>query len=189
MASGMLLEAPADRPAGQRGWRGAAAFVVAVAAIAPLAFSRIAIGWDRAGYLAVAAVLATAAVLTWTTRRTPVLVLAGVAVGASALAVVLMGGAPNVVRAQGSAGRAEMEYTYDRDGRAISPAEAKAVREGSTEDEVEEMLGSAAGSGTLRRRDGTDSHCLIYPYQADRQPHEVFALCFSEDRYASLHRW
>jgi hypothetical protein len=188
MASGTLLEAPADRPAGQRGWRGPAAFVVAVAAIPPLAMSRLADGWDIAAYLVAAVALAMAAVLIWTTRRAHAIVLAGVAVAASAIVVVLIG-FPNRHDVTGGTRGAEYDYRYDPGASPITGAQAKAVPEGSTEDEVEEILGSAAGSGTLRRRDGADSHCLVYPNQAGREFYEVFAFCFAGDRYASLHRW
>jgi hypothetical protein len=189
MASVKLLDAPADRPAGERGWRAPVAYAIAVAAVPTLALSYGIGAREGAAYLAVAAALLTAAVLIWTARRPHALVLAGVAVAASVMAVVLLG-VPNLHRVQGTTRGAETEYSFDADAPPITPAQAKAVPMGSTEEEVEEALGSAAGSGTLRRPDGTDSPCLIYGDQAGRQSFDpVFAFCFAEDRYTSLHRW
>jgi hypothetical protein len=189
MAAATLLEAPADRPAGHRGWRGKAAFVAAVAALPPVAMSSVGEALERAGYLLVAAALVTAAVLIWTVRRIPALVAASLAAVACVSALVLVG-APNTHRVQGGARGAEMDYSFDADAPPITRAEAEAVPEGSTEDELEEILGSAAGSGTLRRRDGNDSRCLVYREQpGPRSFDPVFAFCFAGDRYASLHRW
>jgi len=190
MASAKLLDAPADRPAGERGWRAPVAYAIALATVPSVALSYGADAREGAAYLAVAAALLTAAVLIWTARRPHALVLASVAVAASVMAVVLLG-VPNVHRVQGTtSGNAETEYSFDADAPPITPAQAKAVPEGSTEEEVEEALGAAAGSGTLRRPDGTDSRCLVYRDQAGRQSFDpVFAFCFAEDRYASLHRW
>lgn len=189
MASATLLEAPADRPPGQRGWRAWLACAVAVAALPVVALTYEAGLREQVAYLAVAAALVTAAVLIWTARRTLVLALAGVAVAASAISVVLIG-VPNRIHGEGGARGAEVEYTYDEDGRAITPAQAEAVPKGSTQDELEEILGSAAGDATLRRRDGVDSRCVVYLDQASRGPVDAkFAFCFAGDRYASLHRW
>jgi hypothetical protein len=189
MGGTTLLEAPADRPAGHRGWRAWLACGVAAAAVPLLAVSSQVGLWERAAYFGAAAALVTAAVIIWTARRTPALVLAGGAVAAS-VAVVSLIGDPYHPHVSGGTGGAEMEYTYDPDGRAITRSQAKAVPKGSTEDEVEEILGSAAGDGTLRRRDGTDSSCLVYREEAVRASYDpVFAFCFAGDRYASLHRW
>jgi hypothetical protein len=189
MAAATLLEAPADLPAGQRGWRAKAAFVVAAAAVPPVAMSSAAESLERAGYLGVAAVLVAAAVLIWTARRIAALLAAGLAAAACVTALVLVGG-PDTQRVQGGTRGAEMEYAFDADAPPITRAAAEAVPEGSTEDELEDILGSAAGSGTLRRRDGTDSRCLVYRAQPGRWSYDpVFAFCFAGDRYASLHRW
>jgi hypothetical protein len=189
MASGTLLEAPADRPAGQRGWRAGPACAVAVAALPVLAIASSAEGGDRVVGLVAAAALVAAAILIWTARRTLVLALAGVAVAAVAVAVVLID-VPNRIHGSGGTRGAETEYSYDPDGRAITRAQAEAVPKGSTEDEVEAILGSPAGDGTLRRRDGTDSHCLLYMNQARREaPLDKFAFCFAGESYHSLHRW
>jgi hypothetical protein len=188
MTNATLLEAPADRPAGKRGWRAWLACGVAVAALPVLAFSSTAEGGEGVPQLGVAAALVAAAVLLWTARRASALALAGVAVAASAIAIVLIG-MPNRIHGLGSMRGAEMEYSYDPDGRAVTPAQARAVPKGSTEDEVEEILGSAAGYAKLRRRDGTDSPCLVYG-ETPRESHDpLFAFCFADDRYASLHRW
>jgi hypothetical protein len=189
MARGRLLEAPADRPAGQRGWRAPVACVVSVAALAVIAWSYPGGFRERATYFAIAAALVTAAVLLWTARRTLPLVFAGVAVAAAAMAVLLTG-VPNRVNAVGGTRGAEYDYSYDPDGRAITRAEAEAVPMGSTADEIEAILGSPAGAGTMRRRNGTDSHCLVYLDRARRQPvDDMFALCFAGDSYRSLHQW
>jgi hypothetical protein len=188
MGGATLLEAPADRPAGQRGWRGWLACAAAVAALPVLALSSTAEGGEGVPQLGAAAALVAAAVLLWTARRAPALALAGVAVAASAIAVLLIG-VPNRIHGQGGTGGAEMEYSYDPDGRAITLAQAKAVPKGSTEDEVEEILGSAAGDATLRRRDGTDSPCLVYGETPRESFDPLFAFCFADELYASLHRW
>jgi hypothetical protein len=188
MGGTTLLEAPADRPPGQRGWRAWLACGVAVAALPVLALSSTAAAGDRVVSLVQAAALVAAAVLLWTARRAPALALAGVAIAASATAVVLID-VPNRIHGEGGTRGAEMEYSYDPDGRAITLAQAKAVPKGSTADEVVEILGAAAGDATLRRRDGTDSACLVYG-EASGQPYDpVFAYCFTDDRYASFHRW
>jgi hypothetical protein len=189
MAAATLLEAPADRPAGQRGWRAKAAFVAAVAALPPVAMSSAAESLERAGYLGVAAVLVAAAVLIWTVRRIAALVAAGL-VAAVCVAALVVVGAPDTQRVQAGTRAMEMDYAYDADAPPITRAEAEAVPEGSTEAELEEILGSAAGTGTLRRRDGTDSRCLVYRSRAWRGSYDpVFAFCFAGDRYASLRRW
>jgi uncharacterized protein (DUF58 family) len=189
MASGRLLQAPADMPAGRRGWRAWLACGVALAAVPVLALSYPAGFRERAAFFLVAAALVTAAILLWTARRTLPLTVAAVMIAASAMAVVSTG-VPNRVTASGGTRGAEMDYSYDPDGRAITRAQAEAVPKGSSEDEVRAILGSPAGDGTLRTRDGTDSHCLVYMDQSRRDRFDdKFALCFAGDSYRSLHRW
>lgn len=189
MDRGRHLQAPADRPAGQRGWRARLAGAASVAALAVLAISSVAEGGDRAMDLVAAAALVAAAVLVWTARRGSGLVVAGALVVA-AVAAVAMAGFTNRHHAQGSNRWGEMTYTYDPDGPAITRAQARAVPKGSTEDELAEILGSEAGSGTWRGRGGRDMRCLFYLDQSSRRPSDrTFAFCFAGDTYASLQRW
>jgi hypothetical protein len=190
MTSAPLRDAPADRPSGQRGWRAPLACVVSIAALAALFVSSIAEGGSRAVHLVAAAALVTAAIVIWTARRTSALVLAGGLVGAAAVAAA-MAGIPNRHDVTGSNPWGEVRYTDDPGGSAVTRAQARAVPKGSTEDEVEDALGPAAGSGTLRRRDGGDMRCLVYREEsARREPVDRrLALCFAGDRYASLQDW
>jgi hypothetical protein len=188
MAGTKLLRAPADRPAGQRGWRAPVAAVLALAAWPFVRMTSLSGGPERAVYLAVVLALVAAATVTWTARRASLLALAGIAIAGSAIAVALTG-FPNQISGIGATRGMEMEYRYDPDESPITRARARAVPKGATKDELEEMLGSAAGEATLRRRDGTDSHCLVYPDQADREYGWVIAFCLEGERYASLHRW
>jgi hypothetical protein len=189
MDHGRHLEAPADRPAGRRGWRAPVAGVVAVAALPALVISSVGEGGERAGHLLAAGALLTAAVLIWTARRTSGLAVAGGLVVAAVAAVPLVG-VTNRHHAQGSNRWGEMTYTYEPGGRAITRAQARAVPKGSTEDQLKEILGSEAGSGAWRGRGGRDMRCLVYRAQASRgETDDLFAFCFAGDRYASLQQW
>jgi hypothetical protein len=189
MASATLLEAPADRPAGQRGWRAWLAGAVAVAALPVLAISSVAEGGDRAVDLVAAAALVAAAVLIWTTRRGAGLAVAGV-LAVLAAAAVAIAGVTNRHHVQGGNRWGEMTYTYDPGGPAITRAQARAVPKGSTEDELTEVLGSEAGSGTWSGRGGRDMRCLVYRNEASRGVADaVFAFCFADDAYVSLQQW
>jgi hypothetical protein len=189
MDLGRHLQAPADRPAGQRGWRAPLAGAVAVAALPVLAISSMAEAGERAAHLLAGGALVTAAVLIWTARRSSGVAVAGGLVVAAVAAVPAVG-LTNRHHVQGSNGWGEMTYTYEPGGPAITRAQARAVPRGSTEDELTEILGSEAGSGTWRGRGGRDMRCLVYREQASRRPTEaIFAFCFAGDSYASLQRW
>jgi hypothetical protein len=189
MASGTLLEAPADRPAGQRGRRAWLACAAAVAAVPPLATSSVAGGADRALDLFATAALIAAAVLIWTARRPRGLVLAGV-LAALAVAAAVTAGFDNRYQAVGSNRWGEMSYAYDPDGTAVTPSQARAVPAGATEDEVTELLGSPAGEGTQQRRDGSDARCILYREEPSRGRYEwQLAFCFPGGTYRSLQRW
>jgi hypothetical protein len=189
MASGALLRAPADRPAEARGWRARLAGGVALAALPVLAISSATEGGERAANLLSTAALVAAAVLIWTARRPSGLVVAGGLVVA-AVAAVSMAGITNRYEVQGSNRWGEMVYSYEPGGTAITRAQARAVPRGSTEDELVEILGSEAGSGTWSGRGGRDMRCLVYRAQGSRGPiDELFAFCFAGERYVSLQRW
>lgn len=189
MASATLLEAPADRPAGQRGWRAWLACAAAVATLPALASSSVAEGADRALDLFAAAALVAAAVLIWTARRPVGLVLAGV-LGAAAVVAVVTAGFDNRYHGAGTNRWGEMSYTYDPDGTAITRARARAVPEGATEYEVTQVLGSPAGTATQRRRDGSDVRCILYRGEPSRGPYdERLAFCFPGGTYRALQRW
>jgi hypothetical protein len=191
MASATFLEAPADRPAGQRGWRAWAACAVAVAAIVVIAISKVSegTGATHVAHLVAAATLISAAALVWTARRRHVLMLA-VGLTAAAIGAVVVAGIPNRHRGQLSNGRGEATYVYDPGGSAVTRAEVEAVPKGSTEDAVTEILGSEAGTAEWRGRDGRDMDCLLYRDRASRGPSAYrFAFCFAGDRYVSLQRW
>jgi hypothetical protein len=191
MASERLLEAPADRPAGHRGGRAVAAFVVAVAGLPAVGFSTNSDspGWTGAAYLFAAAALISAAVLLWTARRPVGLGLAAVLVTAAVAAGAVAEAAQR--REQREEERlAGSSFKFDEKGPAITRAQAEAVREGSTKDEVRAILGKAAGSGIQHVTDDRDMRCLAYN-DANRpgRSWRLFAFCFSGGRYTDLVVW
>lgn len=191
MASATLLEAPADRPAGQRGWRAALAYPVALAALPALAYSNVADGpgWASPALVLVAAALVSAAVLLWIARRRAGLVLAAALV-ATALAVGVAAGAAQRDAQHEREKWGGSVFHFDEQGPAITRAEAEAVPEGSTKDEVRAILGRAAGSGVQRVNDGRDLRCVAYRAADHRGSLAgVYALCFSDGRYSDLRKW
>jgi hypothetical protein len=191
MANATLLEPPADRPAGERGWRAPAAFVVAVAALPALAFSTYPEppSWTGPVFLFAALALASAAVILWTARR-------GAALGLAVMLVAAAVAAGVVAEAAQRSHQHEEErlagsiFKFDEEGPAITKAQADAVPEGSTKDEVRALLGQAAGSGVQRVTDDRDMRCLAYNYAGDRgRSSRLFAFCFSNGRYSELVIW
>jgi hypothetical protein len=191
MASGRLLQAPADMPAGQRGWRAWLACAAAVAALPALAFSTFSDppGWTGPAYLFAALALTTAAVLLWTARRRAVLGLAVVLVAAAVAAGVVAEAAQR--REQREEERlAGSTFRFDDNGPAITKAQAESVPEGSTKDEVRAILGQAAGSGIQHVTGDRDMRCLAYKVAGSRGPGAgLFAFCFSDGRYTDLVTW
>jgi hypothetical protein len=191
MASGRHLTAPADRPAGKRGWRAMPAFVVTVAALPALAFSAGDVDprWTGVAFLFTAIALLVAGALLWTARR-----YAGVALAAG---LVVAGLAAGVV-AEAAQRREQREadrwggasFKFDDHGPAITKPQAAAVPKGSTKDEVRAILGRAAGSGIQRVNDGRDMRCVVYR-DANRigRNWRLHAFCFSGDRYTELREW
>jgi hypothetical protein len=184
-----LLQAPADRPAGKRGIRGAVAAVTTLAALLTLTYgSRWDMpAWGRVVMLAAGAGLVAAAFLFWMGRRRAGLVLAA---GLVALAV------PAWVVVEGSRRSEQREaekwggssLTYDDKAPVVSRAAIDAVPEGATKDEVKAILGPAAGSGIQHVDDGDDLRCRVY--RADRRRFgKLWALCFTGDRYTDLLEW
>jgi hypothetical protein len=191
MASATFLEAPADRPAGQRGWRAWAACATAVAALPVLAMSTFADppGWTGPAFLFAAFALTAAAVILWTARRRAFLGLAAVMVAAALAAGVMAGSAQQ--REQREEERlGGSSFTFDEKGPAITKAQAESVGEGSTKDEVRAILGQAAGSGIQRVTDDRDMRCLVYHDAGYRgRGFRLFAFCFSNGRYSDLLIW
>jgi hypothetical protein len=191
VAGTTLLRAPADRPAGQRGWRAPVALITTVAALVPLAMGTHPDppGWTGPVMLGAAAVLLAAAIVLWTARRR-----AGVALAAALLAVAAMGGAV-AYAAQQDAKRQEerlggASYRFDEKGTAITPQQAESVPEGATKDEVRDILGPAAGSGVQRVKDDEDMRCLVYnDASRPKQFMHLLALCFEDGRFTELLSW
>jgi hypothetical protein len=185
-----LLEAPADRPAGKRGIRGAAAAVATLAALVTLTYgSRWDMPvWGRFVMLGAGTGLVGAAVLLWTARRRGAVVLA---VGLIVLAVPAWVAVENARRdAQREAEKwGGTSFKYDEKGPVISQAEADAVPKGSTKDEVRAILGPAAGSGIQRVNDGKDLRCVAYRAAGKRPLDRLYAFCFTGERYTDLHEW
>ena len=191
MASTTLLDAPADRPAGERGWRAPAAFAVAVAALPALAFSTDPEppSWTGPVFLFAALALTSAAVVLWTARR-------GAALGLAVMLVAAAVGAGVVAEAAQRSHQREAErlagssFKFDDEGPAITRAQAEAVPEGSTKDEVRAILGQAAGSGIQRVTDDRDMRCLAYNDAGYRgRSFRLFAFCFSNGRYSEMVIW
>jgi hypothetical protein len=191
MGGATLLEAPADRPAGQRGWRAPLAYVVAVAALLPLGLSTYADppGWTGLVFLFTALALTSAAVILWTARRRAVLGLAAVVVAAAVAAGAVAESAQR--REQREEERlGGSSFKFDEKGPAITKAQAEAVPEGSTKDEVRAILGQAAGSGIQRVTDDRDMRCVVYNDAGYRgRSFRLFAFCFSNGRYSELVIW
>jgi|ERR687896_92317 hypothetical protein len=191
MASATFLEAPADRPAGQRGWRAWAACAVAVAALPVLAMSTYADppGWTGPVFLFAAFALTAAAVILWTARRRAFLGLAAVMVAAALAAGVVAESAHRREQREREKWGGSV-FHFDEQGPAITRAEAEAVPEGSTKDEVRAILGRAAGSGIQRVNDGKDLRCVAYRASDHRGPLVgLYAFCFSDGRYSDLRKW
>jgi hypothetical protein len=191
MGGATLLEAPADRPAGQRGWRAPLAYALAVAALLALAFSTHADppGWTGPAFLFAALALTSAAVMLWTARRPGVVGLAAVLVAAAVAAGVVAEAAQR--REQREEERlGGTSFKFDDKGPAITRAQAEAVPEGSTKDEVRAILGQAAGSGIQRVTDDRDMRCLVYNDAGYRgRSFRLFAFCFANGRYSELLVW
>jgi hypothetical protein len=188
MASGSLLQAPADRPAGQRGSRAWLACAAAVAALPPLGFATYGEppGWTGPAFLFAALALTTAAVMLWIARRGAVLGLAAVLV-ASAVAAGVVAEAAQQREEERLAGSS---FKFDEKGPAITRAQAEAVPEGSTKDEVRAILGQAAGSGIQHVTDDPDMRCLAYNDAGyGGRFFRLFAFCFSGGRYTELVIW
>jgi hypothetical protein len=191
MGSTTLLEAPADRPAGQRGWRAPLAYVVAVAALPTLGFSTYSDppGWTGPVFLFAALALTSGAVMLWTARRRAALGLAAVLVAAAVAAGVVAEAAQR--REQREQERlGGTSFKFDDQGPAITKAQAEAVPEGSTKDEVRAILGQAAGSGIQRVTDDRDMRCVVYNDAGYRgRGFRLFAFCFANGRYSELLVW
>jgi hypothetical protein len=184
MGGARLLEAPADRPAGRRGWRGWLACAAAVAALPALGSSTYSDGpgWTGPVYLFAALALTWSAVILWTARRRAVLGLSAVMVAAAVAAGVVAESAQRrEQREEERLGGAT--FKFDEKGPAITKAQAEAVPEGSTKDEVRAILGQAAGSGIQQVTDGRDMRCLLYNDAGHRgRSLRLFAFCFSNGR-------
>jgi hypothetical protein len=191
MGGTTLLEAPADRPAGQRGWRAPLAYAVAVGGVVAIPFSTHSDppGWTGYAFLFVAVALTSSAVMLWTARRRAVLGLATVLVAAAVAAGVVAETAQR--REQREQERlGGTSFKFDDEGPAITRAQADAVPEGSTKDEVRAILGQAAGSGIQRVTDDRDMRCLLYNDARYRgRSFRLFAFCFSNGRYSELLIW
>jgi hypothetical protein len=133
--------------------------------------------------------LTSAAVILWTARRGVVLGLALILVVAAVAAWVA------AEAAQRSHQREEerlggSSFKFDDEGPAITKAQADAVPEGSTKDEVRAILGQAAGSGIQRVTDDRDMRCLLYNDAGYRgRSFRLFAFCFVDGRYSELLIW
>jgi hypothetical protein len=191
MTGARLLEAPAERPAGQRGWRAPLSYALAVAGLLALPFSTYpdSPGWTRHAFLFAAVALTSAAVILWTARRRAVLGLAAVLVGAAVAAGMVAEAAQR--REQHEQERlGGTTFKFDDEGPAITKAQAEAVPEGSTKDEVRAILGQAAGSGIQRVTDDRDMRCLLYNDAGYRgRSFQLFAFCFADGRYSELLIW
>jgi hypothetical protein len=191
MASARLLQAPANRAVGRRGWRAPAACVVAIAGLPALAFSTYSDppGWTGAAFLFASVALISAAVLLWTAQQRAGLGIAAVLVAAAVAASLLAEAAQR--REQREADRwGGSVFNFDDQGPTITEAQAQAVPDGSTKDEVRSILGQAAGSGVQRVTDGRDMRCLAYRASDRRGPGaRLYAFCFSGGRYSALRRW
>jgi 4-amino-4-deoxy-L-arabinose transferase-like glycosyltransferase len=192
VAGTKLLQAPADRPPGQRGLRAPAAYVVAVAALFALGFSTYSEPpeWTRAPLLFAAAALIAGALLLWTARRRASVMAAAVLVAAAVMAGVVADAAQREAKREADR-LGGSTFQFDEHGPAITREQAEAVPEGSTKDEVRAFLGQAAGSGIQRVNDGRDMRCLVYRDAARTgwRNLRLFAFCFSGERYAEMLIW
>jgi hypothetical protein len=191
VASGRVLEAPADRPPGQRGWRAWMAYILAAAALPALGFSRHvdSPSWVGPLFLFAALALTSAAVILWTARRAAGLGLAAMLAAAAVGAWVVAEAAErsHQLEEQRLGGST---FKFDEEGPAITKAQADAVPEGSTKDEVRAILGQAAGSGVQAVTDDRDMLCLVYNDAGYRgRSFRLFAFCFVDGRYGELLIW
>jgi hypothetical protein len=183
-----LLEAPADRPAGTRGIRGAAAAVATLAALVTLTYgSRWDMPvWSRFVMLGAGTGLVGAALLLWTARRPAALVLAAALVALAVPPWVIV--ERHRLQEQREAEKwGGMTFKYDDRGPMITEAQAEAVPKGATKNEVKAILGPAAGSGVQHIHGAKDLLCLIYR-DAKHPKVSTFALCFTGNRYSDLLR-
>ena len=191
-----LLRAPADRPAGKRGVRGAIAAVAAAGSLVPMIFFQNAgdSEWARPGIVAGSLALMAGALLLWTTRRRLVVAGAVVAVAAGAtlgwLAVAAERSAED--RERRAAERwAGGDFTYPRSrGAVLTKAEAEAIPKGLTRAELLARLGEPSARGVQRITDEPDLHCVAYRRTAGEAISQTLnAFCFRDGRYVELGEW
>jgi hypothetical protein len=189
--TGRLMWAPADRVAGTRGPRAVPAGVVAIGALVALMLARGEGGpaWTRFAFVAAAAGLVVAAVLLWIARRPLALAIAVALIPLAVAGVVVASTARDrELHERDKWGGAVLRYE-DR-GRILTDAQAEAVPEGITKDELTARLGVPAGSGVQRLFGERDMRCLAYRTgKPERAGQLLHAFCFRDGRYVALRRW
>lgn len=186
-----ILRSPAERPPGKRGLRGVAACVAAAGALVPLAFSSGTgdPGWVRPVFISVAVGMTLGATLLWVARRPVTL-----ALGIGLLLLSVAGGV--------EADRAESHAQHEADkwtgaswhahekGRLLTLAEARAVPEGVTKNQLKALLGPAAGSGVQQVEGEKDLRCIAYrSHRGQGLGRILHAFCFTDGRYTDLREW
>jgi hypothetical protein len=185
------MQAPADRAAGTRGPRAKLAGLVALGALALLAFSSSSRdpAWTGIAFACAAATLTAAAVLLWTARGARAVVL-----GVVLIPLAVGGG----VAAEAARDRAENEeakwggasFGFEQKGRILTEAQAEAVPIGATQSQLTARLGPPAGRGVQRVFGEPDMRCLAYRSGERRGGMPMLhAFCFSDGRYAALREW
>jgi hypothetical protein len=188
--------APADRLRGARGWRARVAGVIAVAALAPVIWTRAADSFAIGLALAAATTaLFTAAALVWAARTPRGL---AAALGLTVVGIAVTAGAIRAdadtshVSGERSSQRSteRYEYSYAERGARVTLAEARAVSKGASREAVEARLGTPAGEGTTVDSRLGSMDCLVYR-GTDRVARfdERHAFCFRNDRYAAHRLW